>query len=307
MAQMNVASMSSSMAHTFFWRHSAEMEHLCKLGINIIKGLVAALVLGTLLVAPVALAGTTAVTELAAAEGIWVEAEQTAAMAAEAAEEAMASEALAVSRQIASEVAKEGAVLGETTVVAGEAAGIAGEVSGAAEEASSIIGEAPELLRDWPASVESVKKFAEGARIQAVMARTKALEKAKVVFEKALKPINLNAPKVYRPPWSLTRLSKGGRKMFDKLGTPKGAVIPIAFAGFPMGVAGNDVEAKFCALYPNVPADAEQWHKRQVDKYVQQSGVNFRQGLQEDLADINRGVGFGEDGGRSEISILEFC
>lgn len=78
-------------------------------------------------------------------------------------------------------------------------------------------------------------------------------------------------------------------------------------------IAGNDVEAKFCAKYPNPPKEAQRKHELQLDTDIRKASVDFRQRVQSDLALINGGVGFGENGKRitclqsNQLSLAHYC
>lgn len=61
-------------------------------------------------------------------------------------------------------------------------------------------------------------------------------------------------------------------------------------------VAGSDAENHFCAKYPNVPKEAQGAHELQLDTDIRKAAVNFRVTVQEDVALINRGAGFGDNG-----------
>ena len=51
-----------------------------------------------------------------------------------------------------------------------------------------------------------------------------------------------------------------------------------------------------CSLYPNPPKDAEQVHNRELSMVIQKAARQYRSQIDDNMAEINRGVGFGVDG-----------
>lgn len=87
--------MVANMANTFFWKHNDEVERKCKIKINVLKALLAALVVGTLTVLPFVGAGVIANEAAIDAEAAALASENAAIEAAETAEKAVADEAIA--------------------------------------------------------------------------------------------------------------------------------------------------------------------------------------------------------------------
>lgn len=88
--------MVANMANTFFWKHNDEIERKCKIKINVLKSLLAALMIGSLTVLPFVGAGVIANEAAIDAEAAALASEKAAIEAAETAEKAVANEAIAV-------------------------------------------------------------------------------------------------------------------------------------------------------------------------------------------------------------------
>lgn len=56
------------------------------------------------------------------------------------------------------------------------------------------------------------------------------------------------------------------------------------------------MDSKWCAMFPNPTAEAEHVHQMALDWSIEKAGVKFREQVQSDMAQINKGVGFEDDG-----------
>lgn len=206
---MNVASMAGNMAHTFFWKHSDSMEAQCKMEINILKGLLNALVQATLILAPIAGSGIKLTEAAMEAIAIAETSEATALRAGIAAEELAAAEASAVARQGEAEAA----------LVAEKAAG----VSRSAEQ------EAADALAEQRMTVKEAHEAAEKARINSLIAMQDAAKAGRVATARGY-------PKTVGAPWSHSFVKHNGMKAYSKISSDKAGAFSFGFAGFPMMV-----------------------------------------------------------------------
>ena len=64
-------------------------------------------------------------------------------------------------------------------------------------------------------------------------------------------------------------------------------------------------------MYPNAPKDAEQVHNRDLGMLIQRTVRAYRSQVDSNMAEINGGVGFGENGpllrALKEVVILTIC
>lgn len=214
--------MVANMANTFFWKHSDEVERKCKIKINALKALLAALLAAPFVATPflgpgLALAETAAeAAEIAStAEG----AALTAAMGA--AEAATAAEAAAAAAKAATRTAEAAAAAEAAEVAEAEVAEVAKAAEAAVAKEAAAVKEAEKLGQD-----------AEKAEIEAIVHRTEALRTMKEVEKK-------DAHKYMVKPaaWTFARYVKGGKKFAKKFGTNQYAVTASSIINIPMFVS----------------------------------------------------------------------
>ena len=63
-----------------------------------------------------------------------------------------------------------------------------------------------------------------------------------------------------------------------------------------MQADGNNIDASWCAAYANPTAEDRHVHKMDLDNSIEKATVQYREQIQSDMAEINKGVGFGKDG-----------
>lgn len=212
--------MVANMANTFFWKHSDEVERKCKIKINALKALLAALLAAPFVATPFLGPGLALAETAAEAAKIASTAEGAALTAAiGAAEAATAAEAAAAAAKAAA----------RTTEAAAEAAEVAeAEVAEVAKAAEAAVAKEAAAVKE----AEKLGQDAEKAQIEAIVHRTEALRTMKEVEKK-------DAHKYMVKPaaWTFARYVKGGKKFAKKFGTNQYAVTASSIINIPMFVS----------------------------------------------------------------------
>lgn len=232
--------MAGNMANTFFWKHSDEVQRKCTLYMNVMKGLLTALVTATFVFMPFMAAGLLGAEEIAAADAALDASYEAATKAVDTAQKAVIREAAAVEETI---VASEAEAVAETNLVAVEresaaiaaADGPASERASLAEEQTMLGEELEEVKTHETVTLErwrELRQDVDDTRIQTIIEKTNVLKTKKTYEAKKYQRDS------YKPtPWGLRWMSEEARKSMTNFANGPGLTPMVAFGGFPMVVS----------------------------------------------------------------------
>lgn len=231
--------MAANMANTFFWKHSDEGERQCKLAINVLKGLLAALMTATFMLAPYVAVGVLTAEASTAASATALASEEAAAKSALAAERAVVKEVAAVQKSVLATKAKSIATSNlqsvERQLSAAAMDGPSTVQASLAEERAMLENEltltrthSTVMLKEKERRVQA----ANDARTQAVVDRIAATQAAKDMER-------MKAQKYETKPtaWTFPHIVREGKKLVTKYSIGRWAAAPFAFMGLPMVVS----------------------------------------------------------------------